>query len=139
MAGGLRGEMKQVRKTKKPGTGDPLHTQEPVAVASFRTWRGWRENVARGRYLTLSILSFKNFDSHLTTAWVLLYEGGRSRLRIFWEEFWLGDFDWDAALRVFVGCVIDPSAYGIGTHCSGIVGLQQFRDDAGVFHAGIEP
>jgi len=30
----------------KPGTGDLLHTQEPVTVASFRTWRGWREYVA---------------------------------------------------------------------------------------------
>jgi hypothetical protein len=26
--------------------GDPLHTHEPVAVASFRTWRGWRDCVA---------------------------------------------------------------------------------------------
>jgi len=33
-------------KQKKPDTGDPLHTQEPVTVASFRTWRGWREYVA---------------------------------------------------------------------------------------------
>jgi hypothetical protein len=41
---------------KKPGTGNPLHTQEPVTVASFRTWRGWRERVARDRYLTLSSL-----------------------------------------------------------------------------------
>ena len=38
--------------TKKPGTGGPLHTQEPVTVASFRTWRGWRERVARDRCLT---------------------------------------------------------------------------------------
>src|SRR6202142_1189037 len=38
---------------KKPGTGAPLHTKEPVTVASFRTWRGWRENVARNRCLTL--------------------------------------------------------------------------------------
>jgi hypothetical protein len=30
----------------KPDTGDPLHTQEPVTVASFRTWRDWREDVA---------------------------------------------------------------------------------------------
>src|SRR5271156_2940944 len=36
----------------KPGTGGPLHTQEPVTVASFRTWRGWREDVARDRCLT---------------------------------------------------------------------------------------
>ena len=36
----------------KSGTGDPLHTQEPVTVASFRTWRGWREGVARDRCLT---------------------------------------------------------------------------------------
>jgi hypothetical protein len=34
------------RSNNKPGTGDPLHTQEPVTVASFRTWRGWREYVA---------------------------------------------------------------------------------------------
>ena len=40
-------------KQKKPGTGAPLHTKEPVTVASFRTWRGWRENVARNRCLTL--------------------------------------------------------------------------------------
>jgi hypothetical protein len=45
-------------KTKKPDTGDPLHTQEPVTVASFRTWRGWRECVARDRCLTYSILTF---------------------------------------------------------------------------------
>ena len=32
---------------QKPGTSNPLHTQEPVTVASFRTWRGWREDVAR--------------------------------------------------------------------------------------------
>src|SRR5208337_5412212 len=38
---------------QKPGTGTPLHTKEPVTVASFRTWRGWRENVARNRCLTL--------------------------------------------------------------------------------------
>jgi hypothetical protein len=42
----------------KPGTGDPLHTQEPVTVASFRTWRGWREYVARDRCLTDFILAF---------------------------------------------------------------------------------
>jgi len=30
----------------KPDTGDPLHTLEPVTVASFRTWRDWREDVA---------------------------------------------------------------------------------------------
>src|ERR1700679_3750902 len=38
---------------QKSGTGDPLHTKEPVTVAYFRTWRGWRENVARNRCLTL--------------------------------------------------------------------------------------
>src|SRR5215472_14759339 len=43
---------------KKSGAGDSLHTQEPVTVASFRTWRGWREYVARDRYLTQSILAF---------------------------------------------------------------------------------
>ena len=43
---------------KKSGTGDPLHTQEPVTVASFRTWRGWRECVARDRCLT-------GFDSNI--------------------------------------------------------------------------
>src|SRR5579862_4310753 len=42
----------------KPGTGHPLHTQEPVTVASFRTWRGWRECVARDRCLTA-------FDSNI--------------------------------------------------------------------------
>ena len=40
-------------REEKPGTGDPLHTQEPVTVASFRTWRGWRECVARDRCLTI--------------------------------------------------------------------------------------
>ncbi len=43
---------------KKSGTGGPLHTQEPVTVASFRTWRGWRERVARDRCLTYPILTF---------------------------------------------------------------------------------
>ena len=42
-------------KKYKSGTGGPLHTKEPVTVASFRTWRGWRENVARNRCLTLHI------------------------------------------------------------------------------------
>jgi hypothetical protein len=42
---------------QKSGTGGPLHTQEPVTVASFRTWRGWRECVARDRCLT-------SFDSN---------------------------------------------------------------------------
>src|SRR5208283_4102434 len=40
---------------QKSGTGGPLHTKEPVTVASFRTWRGWRENVARNRCLTLHL------------------------------------------------------------------------------------
>src|SRR5271165_104566 len=40
------------RPENKPGTGGSLHTQEPVTVASFRTWRGWREYVARDRCLT---------------------------------------------------------------------------------------
>src|SRR5579864_3125642 len=44
---------------KKPGTGNPLHTPELVTVASFRTWRGWRECVAWDRYLTLSSLPFE--------------------------------------------------------------------------------
>src|SRR5713226_9234060 len=43
------------RANKEPGTGAPLHTKEPVTVASFRTWRGWRENVARNRCLTLHL------------------------------------------------------------------------------------
>jgi len=38
-----------LRGWEKSGTGDPLHTKELVTVASFRTWRGWRENVARDR------------------------------------------------------------------------------------------
>jgi hypothetical protein len=42
----------------KPDTGCPLHTQEPVTVASFRTWRDWRECVARDRCLTAVILAF---------------------------------------------------------------------------------
>src|SRR5437667_11175023 len=50
--------MSNFARYKKPGTGDPLHTQEPVTVASFRTWRGWRERVARDRCLTFSILTF---------------------------------------------------------------------------------
>jgi len=48
---------------KKPDTGDPLHTQEPVTVASFRTWRGWRECVARDRCLTSSILTSRSCSS----------------------------------------------------------------------------
>src|SRR5437879_5488728 len=47
--------------TTKPGTGNPLHTQEPVTVASFRTWRGWREYVAWDRCLTSFILAFAIF------------------------------------------------------------------------------
>src|SRR5208337_5229619 len=43
------------KQKQKPGTGAPLHTKEPVTVASFRTWRGWRENVARNRCLTLHL------------------------------------------------------------------------------------
>jgi len=42
----------------KPDTGGPLHTQEPVTVASFRTWRDWRECIARDRCLTAIILAF---------------------------------------------------------------------------------
>jgi len=45
----------------KPGTDTPLHTQEPVTVASFRTWRGWREYVAWDRCLTWIILAFKDW------------------------------------------------------------------------------
>ena len=48
-------------QAKKSGTGDPLHTQEPVTVASFRTWRGWREGVARDRCLTA-------FDSNIVSS-----------------------------------------------------------------------
>ena len=47
-------------KTNKSGTGGSLHTQEPVTVASFRTWRGWREYVARDRCLTGIILTRKS-------------------------------------------------------------------------------
>src|SRR5579862_3024638 len=54
---GSREECLTEMQTNKPGTGDPLHTQEPVTVASFRTWRGWREDVAWGRCLTFSILA----------------------------------------------------------------------------------
>src|SRR5208283_4704422 len=43
------------KQKQKPGTGAPLHTKEPVTVASFRTWRGWRENVARNRCLTVHL------------------------------------------------------------------------------------
>jgi len=50
-------------ETKKPDTGDPLHTQEPVTVASFRTWRGWRECVARDRCLTCLILTSRTYSS----------------------------------------------------------------------------
>ena len=32
--------------TEKNVPGDLLHTHEPVTVASFRTWRGWRDYVA---------------------------------------------------------------------------------------------
>src|ERR1700730_5048017 len=50
-------------ETKKPDTGDPLHTREPVTVASFRTWRGWRECVARDRCLTYLILASRTYSS----------------------------------------------------------------------------
>ena len=36
---------KLVAKKKAPST--PLHNQRPVTVASFRTWRGWRDWIAR--------------------------------------------------------------------------------------------
>src|SRR5215469_5236315 len=42
--GGNRG--RRWGKQLKSDTGNSLHTQEPVTVASFRTWRGWREYVA---------------------------------------------------------------------------------------------
>src|SRR5579883_98507 len=48
---------------KKPGTGNSLHTQELVTVASFRTWRGWRECVARDRYLTQNILALTELET----------------------------------------------------------------------------
>jgi hypothetical protein len=51
----------------QPGTGTPLHTQEPVTVASFRTWRGWRECVARDRCLT--------FHVTIRPEWLQLREG----------------------------------------------------------------
>jgi hypothetical protein len=53
----------KVSGMKKPDTGDPLHTQEPVTVASFRTWRDWRECVARDRCLTYLILTFRSYSS----------------------------------------------------------------------------
>src|ERR1700737_2227903 len=34
------------KRMLKPGS--PLHTHWPVTVASFRTWRGWRDCVAWG-------------------------------------------------------------------------------------------
>ena len=52
---------------EKPGTGDPLHTLEPATVASFRTWRGSRENVARDRCLTIFILA-SDFPMNLRVA-----------------------------------------------------------------------
>jgi len=57
----------QRRAEVKPGTGDPLHTKEPVTVASFRTWRDWRENVARDRCLTISILT-NSLEANLMSA-----------------------------------------------------------------------
>jgi len=39
--------VKEVQQDKRKRRVTPLHTQEPVTVASFRTWRGWRECVAR--------------------------------------------------------------------------------------------
>jgi len=53
----LKEQVKGMWKTEKSGTGGSLHTQEPVTVASFRTWRGWREYVARDRCLTKIILA----------------------------------------------------------------------------------
>src|SRR5512146_2921124 len=46
-----RGSVQQ-RQEQYQAPVDPLHTHEPVTVASFRTWRGWRDCVARGRCLT---------------------------------------------------------------------------------------
>jgi len=56
-------------KKLKSDTGNSLHTQEPVTVASFRTWRGWRECVAWDRCLTWIILALQSWG-----LW-----GGRSR------------------------------------------------------------
>src|SRR5438128_5553387 len=65
--------------TKKPGTGDPLHTQEPVTVASFRTWRGWRECVARDRCLTfnVSIPEFQPYSVSQTCTRLVLPPGSK--------------------------------------------------------------
>src|SRR5271169_4729397 len=60
---------------QKSGTGAPLHTKEPVTVASFRTWRVWRENVARNRCLTHHTIKrsqktgidSRHFDYHRVT------------------------------------------------------------------------
>jgi hypothetical protein len=57
VSGGPRNLVAWFEWKDKPGTGNPLHTQEPVTVASFRTWRGWREDVARDRCLTSIILT----------------------------------------------------------------------------------
>src|SRR5205085_4134047 len=35
------------QKLESQAPGNPLRTHEPVTVASFRTWRGWRDCVAR--------------------------------------------------------------------------------------------
>jgi hypothetical protein len=57
-AEGVNQIYRQWGKRSKSGTGGPLHTQELVTVASFRTWRGWRECVARDRCPTAVILAF---------------------------------------------------------------------------------
>src|SRR3984957_6779445 len=68
------------REAKKSDTGDPLHTQEPVTVASFRTWRGWRQCVARDRCLTYLILTFRSYSSlprWNRQQWANIHDSGR--------------------------------------------------------------
>src|SRR5882724_7946290 len=68
-----RARGKSERLGEKPGTGGPLHTQEPVTVASFRTWRGWREYVAWDRCLTALILASEQPSSLVVTNSEILF------------------------------------------------------------------
>jgi hypothetical protein len=52
-------------KEKSRTPENPLHTYEPATVASFRTWRGLQDYVARDRCPTLLILS-KDFVCAVT-------------------------------------------------------------------------
>jgi len=51
----------------------------------------------------------------------------------------VGNHHWSRAIFVIVRHVVDAAADGEAPHLAGIVGLQKFRDDLHVGHAGVEP